>query len=100
MKAKAVSTHHEFAIELKAGFFLLVLLGLLAPAGAQEFKGIPSQPKSNFIVNVQLGSHRFHAANGDTWPLTWASDGNMYGAAGDNQGSPMNFWRIEGGGPV
>lgn len=30
------------------------------------------------------------------WPLTWAADGNLYGAAGDNMDSPMNFWRIVG----
>jgi hypothetical protein len=30
------------------------------------------------------------------WPLTWASDGNLYGGAGDNRRSPMNFWRISG----
>ena len=58
---------------------------------AQEYKGIPPQPKSNFIVSVSWGAHRFHTAAGDTWPLTWASDGNLYGSAGDNQGSPMKF---------
>ena len=62
---------------------------------AQEYKGIPPQPGSKFIVSFSWGAHRFHTAAGDTWPLTWASDDNLYGAAGDNQGSPMNFWRIE-----
>ena len=33
------------------------------------------------------------------WPLTWAADGHLYGGAGDNLGSPMNFWRIEGDAP-
>jgi hypothetical protein len=61
----------------------------------QVYSIIPSQPKSTFIVDVKLDPHRYHAAMGDTWPLTWGSDGNLYGAAGDNQGSPMNFWRIE-----
>lgn len=28
------------------------------------------------------------------WPVTWAADGNLYAAAGDNSGSPMNFWKI------
>jgi hypothetical protein len=82
---------------LKNGFLSLVLLGIFAAAHAQQFKGIPPQPKSTYIVGIQWGPHRYHTANGDTWPLTWGSDGNLYGAAGDNQGSPMNFWRIEGG---
>lgn len=30
------------------------------------------------------------------WPLTWAEDGNLYGGAGDNRNSPMNFWSISG----
>jgi hypothetical protein len=29
--------------------------------------------------------------------MTWAADDNMYAGAGDNRGSPMNFWRIRGG---
>ena len=28
------------------------------------------------------------------WPVTWAADGKLYAAAGDNSGSPMNFWKI------
>jgi len=30
------------------------------------------------------------------WPITWAADDNLYAGAGDNLGSSMNFWRIEG----
>ena len=35
------------------------------------------------------------------WPVTWAADDFLYGGAGDNSGSPMNFWKIHGkdGGP-
>jgi hypothetical protein len=74
---------------------LLLFLGCAAGYG-QQYQAIPPQPESTFIVGVTWGAHRYHAAAGDTWPLTWSSDGNLYGAAGDNQGSPMNFWRIEG----
>jgi Domain of unknown function (DUF4185) len=72
----------------------IALFAVCCGGYAQDFKGIPPQPASKFIVSVTWGAHRFHSANGDTWPLTWASDGNMYGSAGDNQGSPMNFWQI------
>lgn len=30
------------------------------------------------------------------WPLTWGADGNIYTAAGDNQGSPLNVWKVSG----
>ena len=52
--------------------------------------------KSTIIQNARFDVYRQHKGDGDMWPLTWAADGNMYGAAGDNQDSPMNFWRIEG----
>ena len=100
MKTLGVCSHREAAIGLKTIFLSLALSGVFAAAHAQQFKGIPPQPKSSYIVEVRWDSHRYHTANGDTWPLTWGSDGNLYGAAGDNQGSPMNFWRIEGGGPA
>jgi hypothetical protein len=73
---------------------VLFLLAGCSVGYAQQYKGIPPQPASKFIISVSWGAHRFHAASGDTWPLTWASDGNLYGSAGDNQGSPMNFWQI------
>jgi hypothetical protein len=74
---------------------LALLMGCALGPSQQQLSGIPPQLKSQFIVGVKWDLHRYHAAAGDTWPLTWASDGNLYGAAGDNQGSPMNFWRIE-----
>jgi len=43
-----------------------------------------------------VAPYRQHKADGDMWPITWAADGNLYTAAGDNQESPMNFWRVEG----
>jgi len=43
---------------------------------------------------VRFDERRYHQGSGDMWPLTWASDGNLYGGAGDNRRSPMNFWRI------
>jgi hypothetical protein len=100
VKAIGIDSYHEFAKRLKAAFFALWLVGTFAVAYAQEFKGIPPQSKSSYIVGTQWGAHRYHTANGDTWPLTWGSDDNLYGAAGDNQGSPMNFWRIESNGPL
>ena len=60
----------------------------------------PDYPNSRLIIGAQFGRYRHHKADGDMWPITWASDDNLYGAAGDNQGSPMNFWRIEGMGSV
>lgn len=53
-------------------------------------------PKSNLICSVHFSAYRLHKADGDMWPVTWAGDGNLYTAAGDNQESPMNFWRVEG----
>lgn len=56
----------------------------------------PNYPQSTLIKSVILGKHRFHKGDGDMWPITWAKDGNLYGGAGDNCNSAMNFWRIEG----
>jgi hypothetical protein len=53
-------------------------------------------PKSELVKSVIVDKYRLHKGDGDMWPITWAADGNLYGAAGDNQDSPMNFWRIEG----
>lgn len=57
---------------------------------------IPNYQKSTLIKGVELEKYRIHKGDGDMWPLTWAADGNMYGGAGDNLGSPLNFWRISG----
>jgi hypothetical protein len=77
---------------------VVVLLGVgwlgLRGLGQEVFKGEPPQPKSTFIVGVAWDAQRYHAATGDTWPLTWAADGNLYGSAGDNSNSPMNFWKV------
>jgi len=56
----------------------------------------PNYPASKLIVGVKPAKYRYHKGDGDMWPLTWASDDNLYGGAGDNLDSPMNFWRIEG----
>jgi len=58
----------------------------------------PPYSDSDFITSVTWDRFRYHRGDGDMWPLTWAADDNLYGGAGDNQGSPMNFWRIEGDG--
>jgi len=57
----------------------------------------PSNPWSCYITGVTMDRFRCHRADGDMWPITWADDDNLYGAAGDNSGSPMNFWRIKEG---
>jgi hypothetical protein len=61
-----------------------LLLGCAQGYSQQQFTIVPPQPKSTFIVGTVWDPHRYHVAAGDTWPLTWASDGNLYGAAGDN----------------
>lgn len=54
----------------------------------------PEHPKSKLIKRVRFAKHRAHKGDGDMWPITWAADGHLYGAAGDNSGSPANFWRV------
>ncbi len=58
---------------------------------------IPAYPASKTIANVSFDRFRCHRGDGDMWPITWADDDNLYGAAGDNSASPMNFWRIHSG---
>lgn len=57
----------------------------------------PQYPASALIKGVAFDKFRCHRGDGDMWPITWAEDGNLYGGAGDNSGSPMNFWKITGG---
>ena len=57
----------------------------------------PSYPHSIFIKNVIFDRFRCHRGDGDMWPITWADDDNLHGAAGDNSGSPMNLWHIQNG---
>jgi len=57
----------------------------------------PDYPKSTLIREVILDKFRCHRGDGDMWPITWADDDHLYGAAGDNTNSPMNFWRIDNG---
>ncbi len=56
----------------------------------------PDYPNSTLILSCTADPLRIHKADGDMWPVTWAADGNLYGGAGDNSGSPMNFWKIVG----
>ena len=56
----------------------------------------PGYPRSRFIASVLLAGEKKRWGTGDMWPITWADDDNLYGGAGDNSGSPMNFWRIAG----
>src|SRR5690349_15001960 len=79
---------------------LVIAVALVLPAfGQSRFQANPPQPKSTFIVGTNWDKERYHKGDGDMWPLTWAADGNMYGSAGDNQDSPMNFWKIVGDPP-
>lgn len=57
----------------------------------------PNIPWSKTIRRAEFDRFRCHRGDGDMWPITWADDGFLYGAAGDNAGSPMNFWRIHNG---
>jgi hypothetical protein len=56
----------------------------------------PDYPRSALIEGVTPSKFRYHKGNGDMWPITWAADDNLYGGAGDNSWSPMNFWKITG----
>jgi len=97
MKRNSIAhLRQEDAIEIARGLALLFLL-MWRPATArcqQSPKAIPPQPKSTVIAGVTWDQHRFHKADGDTWQMTWAADGNLYAAVGDSQYSPLNFWRI------
>lgn len=57
-------------------------------------KAVPPYEDSDYITKLSVDKVRYHCGEGDMWPLTWAEDGNMYGAAGDNKGVSMNFWKI------
>lgn len=59
-------------------------------------KAEPPYPRSDYIVDIRWDKRRYHLAEGDMWPITWGADDNLYGAAGDNRHSPMNFWRFVG----
>lgn len=54
----------------------------------------PSYPKSTLIKDATMGKYRLHCGAGDMWPITWAADGHLYAAAGDNMDSPLNFWKV------
>ena len=56
----------------------------------------PPYPTSQYITAVIPDPVRIHKGDGDMWPLTWAADDNNYAGAGDNMGSPMNFWKVSG----
>jgi hypothetical protein len=57
----------------------------------------PDYPRSEVIKEATFDKFRCHTGVGDMWPITWADDDFLYGGAGDNSGSAMNFWRIHGG---
>ena len=53
-------------------------------------------PRSSYIRTAVFESHRLHNGDDDMWPLTWAADGNIYAAAGDNLGSQKLTLVMEG----
>lgn len=56
---------------------------------------MPTNEPSTVIRSATFERLRFHQGAGDMWPVTWAEDGNLYTAGGDNRGSAMNFWRMQ-----
>lgn len=57
-------------------------------------KAQPPFESSDLIEDVLLDRFRYHCGEGDMWPLTWGEDDNIYAAAGDNKGVPMNLWKV------
>jgi len=61
----------------------------------------PNIEKSSLIVSV-MAEPPEHVGTGDMWPVTWAGDGHLYAAAGDNCGIPkttftaMNVFVVRG----
>ncbi|MBA7662271.1 hypothetical protein ES703_70299 [subsurface metagenome] len=58
-------------------------------------------PQSDSIKGLTQITDPFVIGTGDMWPITWADDDNLYGAAGDNNGfldhfQTMNLWKITG----
>ena len=66
----------------------------------------PPFPASTFFASVALNSTAIFAADGDEFPMAWASDGNLYAGAGDNTqpsrgipqrwNSPASMFRVSG----
>ena len=58
---------------------------------------VPPFEKSDLILGVEADAPA-HIGTGDMLPVTWARDGHLYTAAGDNLGmpkgafTPMNFY--------
>jgi len=52
-----------------------------------DFPGAP-YPRSSFICDISWGAIRRAAMGSDTWPVTWADDGDLYTAFGDGWGFP------------
>jgi hypothetical protein len=63
----------------------------------------PPTNASSALANGRIASLDYHLAAGDTWAITSAVDGNMYGVPGDIWHEPgptfdssMSVWRIQG----
>ena len=85
-----------------------------APAGSEAVSGLraflpgqaPPFAASTFFASATLNSTVLIGADGDEFPATWASDGNLYSGAGDNSqpsrgisgrwNSPASMFRVTG----
>ena len=57
----------------------------------------PTLPRSEALRSLDMMPEcDSSGVAGDTWPSTWAADGELYASGGDNHGSHMNFWRVRG----
>ena len=66
-----------------------VLKPFLEPIAASIRKPFPPYPPSAVITNIEWADSETiirKAEGGDNWPLTWASDDNLYTAYGDGWG--------------
>jgi CubicO group peptidase (beta-lactamase class C family) len=63
-----------------------ILCGFLKPIVDSVNRGAP-YPNSKLITGIKWSDEILRAADGsDNWPVTWASDGNLYTAYGDGWG--------------
>lgn len=66
----------------------------------------PPFPASTFFASASLNATALYGCDGDEFPATWASDGNLYSGAGDNTqpsrgisgrwNSPASMFRVTG----
>jgi len=85
----------------------LILVFLAASAAAQQGPPYPTSAVITEITWADAGSIVHQAAGSDTWPITWADDGEQYTAYGDGWGFDpkvpeklsMGICKVSGGPP-